>query len=123
MKWLSLALLVVVLATQYRLWLSDNGVREVAQLRDSVVAQRIENERLSERNRQLAEEVRDLKQGFAALEERARSDLGMVAANETYFQVVPPAAKSLQAQPAPGAPTAPAAPAAAAESPTRTASR
>ena len=119
MKWLSLALLVVVLATQYRLWLSDDGVREVTQLRDAVAAQRTENERLSERNRQLAEEVRDLKQGFAALEERARSDLGMVAANETYFQVVPPASKAAQAQPAPRSPAAPAPE----ESPTRTASR
>ena len=122
MKWLSLALLVVVLATQYRLWLSDDGVREVTQLRDAVAVQRTENERLSERNRQLAEEVRDLKQGFAALEERARSDLGMVAANETYFQVVPPASKAAQAQPAPRTPVAPAAPAPT-ESPTRTASR
>jgi cell division protein FtsB len=122
MKWLSLALVVVVLATQYRLWLSDDGVREVTQLRDAVAAQRTENERLSERNRQLAEEVRDLKQGFAALEERARSDLGMVAANETYFQVVPPASKPAQAQPAPRTPAAPAA-SATEESPTRTASR
>jgi len=121
MKWLSLALLVVVLATQYRLWLSGDGVREVTQLRESVAAQRAENQRLAERNRQLAEEVRDLKQGFAALEERARSDLGMVAGNETYFQVVPPAGKG--SAPAPRLPSGTTAPAVAAESPTRTASR
>ena len=85
MKWLSMALLLVVLGTQYRLWISDDGVREVAQLRDAVAKQTAENERLVDRNRQLAEEVRDLKQGFAALEERARSELGMIAGNETYF--------------------------------------
>ncbi len=56
---------------------------------------RNENERLKERNRTLAAEVRDLKEGRAAIEERARTDLGMVGSNETFFQVVPP--------PAPGA--------------------
>jgi cell division protein FtsB len=90
MKWLAVALLVVLAGIQYRLWISGDGVRELAQLRDAVAAQRAENDRLSERNLQLAAEVRDLKQGFTALEERARSDLGMISANETYYQVVPP---------------------------------
>ncbi|MEP7313491.1 MAG: cell division protein FtsB [Pseudomonadota bacterium] len=89
MKWLVALLLVIVLATQYRLWLSGDGVGEVMQLRDSVAAQRSENERLTQRNQQLAAEVRDLKQGYTALEERARSELGMIAGNETFFQVVP----------------------------------
>ena len=108
MKWLSLGLLLVVLGTQYRLWLSEDGVREVAQLRQSVATQKAENERLADRNRQLAEEVRDLKVGFSALEERARSELGMVADTETYYQVVPGAKAPVAA---PAAPTAPAAPA------------
>jgi cell division protein FtsB len=120
MKWLALALLAVVLATQYRLWLSDDGLRGVSQLREAVATQKVENERLAERNRQLAEEVRDLKQGFAALEERARSDLGLVAGNEVYYQVVPAAGRTT----APVVPQLPAAPVASpAESPTRTASR
>jgi cell division protein FtsB len=123
MKWLSMALLLVVLGTQYRLWISDDGVREVAQLRSAVATQRAENDRLADRNRQLAEEVRDLKQGFAALEERARSDLGMVAGNETYYQVVPPQPGAPAAKPA--VPQATPAPAATAGStnPTRTAQR
>ena len=54
-----------------------------------MAAQRADNEQLSERNKQLAAEVRDLKSGFTALEERARSDLGMIANNETFYQVVP----------------------------------
>ena len=54
-----------------------------------MAVQQSENARLAERNRQLAAEVHDLKQGYAALEERARSDLGMVAGNETFYQVVP----------------------------------
>ncbi|MBV8784433.1 MAG: cell division protein FtsB [Gammaproteobacteria bacterium] len=90
MKWLAAALAVAVLLLQYRVWLSEDGVREVARLQRAVAAQRADNEALAERNRQLAAEVRDLKTGMEALEERARSDLGMIAHNETFYQVVPP---------------------------------
>ena len=51
--------------------------------------QRAENDALGERNHQLAAEVRDLKTGMDALEERARSDLGMISQHETFYQVVP----------------------------------
>src|SRR5580698_1063893 len=92
MKWLASALLVSLVLLQYRLWLSSDGVSEVVRLRAAVETQRGVNNQLSDRNRQLAAEVRDLKQGYSALEERARSDLGMIGANETFFQVLPPAA-------------------------------
>ena len=105
MKWLAAALAVAIILLQYRIWLSEDGVRQVTRLRQSVASQRSENEQLTERNRQLAAEVRDLKTGLDALEERARSDLGMIARNETFYQVVP------------------ARPAAATSSPTRTAAR
>lgn len=107
MKWLAAALLVALAGIHYRLWISSDGVRELGQLRASVATQRAENDGLTQRNRQLAAEVRDLKQGYAALEERARSDLGMITPNETYYQVVPP-------EPAAAQPP---------EQPTRTASR
>src|SRR5579863_1820138 len=96
MKWFAAALLVVVVLLQYRTWMSDNGVRELERLESAVAVQRTENEQLAERNRQLAAEVRDLKNGMAALEERARSDLGMIAGNETFYQVVPPRSASTQ---------------------------
>jgi cell division protein FtsB len=89
MKWLAVSLFVLVLALQYRLWLSEDGVREVSRLSAVVDARRAENERLLDRNRQLAAEVADLKSGMAALEERARSELGMIGRNETFYQVVP----------------------------------
>jgi cell division protein FtsB len=89
MKWLAASLLAALLVLQYRLWMSNDGEREVWRLDAAVSAQKAENARLAERNRQLAAEVHDLKQGYAALEERARTDLGMVAGNETFFQVVP----------------------------------
>jgi len=89
MKWLAAALLAALLLLQYRLWLSHDGVREVARLKSAVAAQQAENDRLAERNRELAAEVHDLKSGMSALEERARSELGMIGENETYYQVVP----------------------------------
>jgi cell division protein FtsB len=89
MKWLAGVLLVVVLLLQYRLWLSGDGVRELSRLSDSVERQQSENAELESRNKQLIAEVADLKAGMAAIEERARSELGMIGRNETFFQVVP----------------------------------
>jgi cell division protein FtsB len=89
MKWLAAALTLVLILLQYRIWVSDNGVRQVEHLRQAVAAQQAEDTQLAERNRQLAAEVRDLKTGMDALEERARSDLGMIGRNETFYQVVP----------------------------------
>jgi cell division protein FtsB len=89
MKWLAAALAVVLVLLQYRIWVSDNGVRKVERLKQAVAAEQAEDAQLIERNRQLAAEVRDLKTGMDALEERARSDLGMIARNETFYQVVP----------------------------------
>jgi cell division protein FtsB len=89
MKWLTAVLGVTLVLLQYRIWLSDDGLSEVLQLKSATQLQQQQNAVLSERNRQLAAEVRDLKQGYSALEERARNDLGMIARNETFFQVVP----------------------------------
>ncbi len=83
-----LAVLFVLL--QYKLWLSDSGVPEVLALDEAVATQSDENARMTFRNRALEAEVRDLKQGLDAVEERARSDLGMVGRNETYYQVSEP---------------------------------
>ncbi|MDQ2641712.1 MAG: cell division protein FtsB [Pseudomonadota bacterium] len=90
MKWFIAALAAVVVLLQYRIWVSPDGAREVLRLDRAVAEQRAENERLQARNQQLFAEVKDLKQGFAAVEERARAELGLVAPNETYYQVVPP---------------------------------
>ena len=87
----AIVLLVAFLALQYRLWLSPNGMRDLWRTESAIEAQTEENERLEERNRTLAAEVRDLKEGRAAIEERARTDLGMIGTNETFYQVGPPA--------------------------------
>jgi cell division protein FtsB len=88
MRIFAVALLLALIALQYRLWISDDGVRSVFGLKRSVAAQAAENATLVRRNGQLAAEVKDLKEGLAALEERARNDLGMIGGNETFFQVV-----------------------------------
>ncbi len=94
MKWLAGALLIVLVLLQYRLWISSNGVRALPPLEAAVAAQRAQNARLEERNRRLAAEVHDLKNGTTALEERARSELGMIGPNESFYQVVPRASAS-----------------------------
>ena len=87
-----------VLALQYRLWVSPNGMRDVWRTDKAIEAQTAENSRLRERNTTLAAEVRDLKEGRAAIEERARTDLGMIGTNETFFQVVLPSADAAALQ-------------------------
>ena len=86
-----LLLLVALLAwLQWRLWLGNGGAREVEALRAQVAAQTHENAGLKQRNDALAAEVRDLKSGVAAVEERARSELGMIKPGETFYRVVEP---------------------------------
>ena len=81
-----LSLILVLL--QYRVWVSDQGLREVSRLAAAIKAQAAANVAQRDRNRQLAAEVNDLKGGLSALEERARSELGMVGSSETFYQVV-----------------------------------
>jgi cell division protein FtsB len=108
MKWFNVALAALVLVLQYRIWLSPHGAREVLQLGDAVEAQRAENQKLHARNEQLAAEVHDLTKGYEALEERARSELGLIGSPETYYQVVPRSAPPAgeATPPAPATPTA-----------------
>ena len=88
MRIFAIILGLALVLLQYRLWLSDQGLREVSRLQASVDAQAVANREQSERNRQLVAEVTDLKVGLTALEERARSELGMVGNSETFYQVV-----------------------------------
>jgi len=84
-----LATLIVLLAVlQFKLWLGDFGLVRYWQLESRVDAQVEVNERLGDRNRQLQAEVIDLKHGTDALEERARSQLGMVKKGEEFYQVI-----------------------------------
>lgn len=92
---LILAALLVLL--QFRLWVSDSGYRAAWRLDEQVAAQGVENDALRERNRALAAEVSDLKTGLEAVQEIARSELGMIREGETLFQVVELEESSLDA--------------------------
>jgi cell division protein FtsB len=82
-------LLLLVLLLQYRIWLSDDGVRDIRRLQLAVAQQTSTNGELKRRNEQLAAEVSDLRSGTVAIEERARSELGMIGPSESFYQVVP----------------------------------
>ena len=89
MRLLMVVLAVVLVLLQARLWLSNGGLREVWRL-ETEVARRVEdNQRLAARNSALEAEVRDLKEGLAAAEERARTELGMIHSGETFYQIAP----------------------------------
>ena len=88
LTYLNAVLLTLVVTLQYQLWLGERGMPGVNRLEAAVAAQLEENARLEARNLRLAAEVRDLKEGLEAVEERARSDLGMIGRDETYYQLV-----------------------------------
>ena len=73
---------------QFQIWIGDRGMPGVHRLEAAVASQREDNVRLEARNRSLAAEVRDLKEGLEAVEERARSDLGMIGRDEIFYQLV-----------------------------------
>ncbi len=90
MKVLAAALIAALVLLQYRIWISNDGVRPVYRLERAVAAQEKLNARLTRRNARLAADVADLKTGTGAIEERARSELGMIGAHETFYMVVEP---------------------------------
>ena len=85
---LVLLLLLLLAGLQYKLWYGHGGQDDVASLRAQVEKQAAENARLKARNDALAAEVADLKSGGEAVEERARSELGLVKPGETFYRVV-----------------------------------
>ncbi|MEX2525375.1 MAG: cell division protein FtsB [Gammaproteobacteria bacterium] len=88
MKTLNVILLIVLVLLQFRLWNGHGSIPDVRRLQEIRQAQQDENEELRERNLALAAEVLDLKQGLAAVEERARSEMGMIMPDETFFQII-----------------------------------
>ena len=81
-------LAALIVLVQYPLWLGKGGWLRVWEVDRQVEAQRGRNQQLQVRNQSLEAEVLDLKQGVDALEERARYELGMIKADEVFFQVV-----------------------------------
>lgn len=86
----ALILLILLIALQVRLWTGHGGLHDMWRLRERVTEQKAENEKLKKRNETLSAEVEDLKHGDEAIEERARSELGLLKPGETFYQVVEP---------------------------------
>lgn len=86
-NWLFVVLILLLAGLQYRLWVGDGSLAQVAQLKQQIADQHGENEQLQERNRILEAEVLELKSGMETVEERARQELGMLKEGETLYQL------------------------------------
>lgn len=87
-KFLIYTLIGLLVVLQYPLWFGSGGVLTLWRLNREIAAQKVDNAKLKERNAALEAEVNDLKQGYEAIEERARAELGMVKKGETFYQVI-----------------------------------
>lgn len=99
MRVITIILLVILLLLQYPLWLGKGGWLKVWDMHHQVAEQQQINAQTQTRNAVLDAEVRDLKQGTAAIEERARSELGMVKHDEVFYQILDNASAPKIAQP------------------------
>lgn len=88
MKTVNIILVLLLALLQFRLWTGHGSLPDVWRLQAAEQEQALENRDLQQRNQSLAAEVQDLKQGLVAVEERARSEMGMVMPGETFFQIV-----------------------------------
>lgn len=90
MRWVVALLVILLLVIQQRLWFGDGGLHEI-KVREAEIAEReAHNAKLRERNAALQADVDNLKEGLEAIEERARSELGMIREDETFYQVIEP---------------------------------
>lgn len=86
-------LVILLLVLQYRLWIGPGSLQEIQELKRQVAALQQENEAWLARNRVLEAEVIDLKAGLAAIEERARHELGMIKEDEIFYHIIEPMAQ------------------------------
>ncbi len=98
LRYVALLLLILLIALEVKLWVGQGGMAEVWRLEKSVAEQKQKNEELKARNDALAAEVANLKDGNEAIEERARSELGLVKPGEKFYQVVEPPAAGAKGQ-------------------------
>jgi cell division protein FtsB len=89
MRWLIGLLLVLLVLLQFKLWFGEGGVSNVSLLQERVAEQVERNAALAKRNAELQAEVDDLRERLEAVEERARSELGLIKQGEEFYQVVP----------------------------------
>jgi cell division protein FtsB len=88
MKIMISLLLIVFFTLQYRLWVGEGSFAEVVLLKEKLTTQQAELDKLKQRNAKLQGEVADLISGKEAIEEIARSELGLIGENEVFYQVL-----------------------------------
>ena len=87
MKFITIILIFLLLLLQINIWFKDDGYPRVTELKSLIQDQKNENSAMATRNTQLREEVEDLKKGDAAIEERARTDIGMIKEGEEFYLI------------------------------------
>ena len=100
MRWLAITLLALIVALQDPMWLGRGGWLQVRAYDRQVAQAQEANAKLAARNAALDADVRDLKTGYEAIEERARAELGMIRQDEVFFQLQQGAAPASTSQPA-----------------------
>lgn len=89
MRLLIIAIALILVALQWRLWFGENGMRELKQLKQKIAEQQLISNKLREQNRRLQLRIEDLRTGTEVLEETARRELGLIKEGETFFLYIP----------------------------------
>ncbi|MBC8226370.1 MAG: septum formation initiator family protein [Gammaproteobacteria bacterium] len=87
MKLVFIILLVLLIALQINIWVKKDGYKKMKEIENLIALQTIENENMTIRNNRLKEEIKDLKNGQDAIEEKARIDIGMVKEGEEFYLI------------------------------------
>ncbi len=90
MKFIALLLVLLLVMMQANIWLTKDGYSRVAEIKELVQDQQKENNEMVSRNSQLREEIKDLKDGYSAIEEKAREDIGMIKEGEEFYLLTEP---------------------------------
>lgn len=98
MRVFAIILFICLLLLQYRLWFGKNSIPDYIALEEEVERQRINNDKLNQRNKLLYADIDDLKIGSEAIEERARNELGMIKKGETFFRIIETKSSEKKAQ-------------------------
>ena len=90
MKLIALLLVLFLVMMQVNIWLTKDGYSRVAEIKELIQDQQKENNEMVSRNSQLKEEIKDLKDGYSAIEEKAREDIGMIKDGEEFYLLTKP---------------------------------
>ena len=90
MKFITLLFVLLLLIMQINIWLTKDGYSRIVEIKELMQNQRQENDEMASRNSQLKEEIKDLKDGYAAIEEKAREDIGMIKEGEEFYLITEP---------------------------------